>query len=296
MTGHFMLLLGTEYGMLAGASLWLKVGFPRLRYGSRGIHAITTSWFTEAGKASSDADEESAETNRMMGLAALQARANWTSLRPLPEVPMGDAVMDNLWPTWRWILSANGSSTRPRPSTSTWPPGTRDYKDLQSKLNRAPKSVRDCDPGRRRCSPRWNRSIGRRAVEKPMLGRYRWKRSSAKAPWGGLPRQGSENRSRGGHQDHGAVPKVRRRKNLPMRVSGSSGEAETAGRLQHQNIVTIFDAGEETKPPTRHGVPQGQDLRDHSQGRQSVAHPGRCSIWPAWLRPLACASAERGAP
>ena len=59
--------------------------------------ALTTKRFlvTEAGKLKSD--DESAETNRMMGLA-LQGQGQLdAAFDRFRRVPMGDAVMDNLY-------------------------------------------------------------------------------------------------------------------------------------------------------------------------------------------------------
>ena len=92
----FILLLGVEFGLLSGAAMWLKLVFPAtlLLLGHLGL---TTKRFlmTEAGKIK--ADEESAETSRMMGLA-LQGQGQLDmAFDRFRRVPMNDAVMGNLY-------------------------------------------------------------------------------------------------------------------------------------------------------------------------------------------------------
>ena len=80
-------------------------------------------------------------------------------------------------------------------------------------------------------------------VEKPMLGRYQVEKSSARARWALFTSVATEDQSRRRDQDHGAVAGIRRDELADVRSAFPRGE--TAGRLNHPNIVTIFDAGEE---------------------------------------------------
>ena len=92
----FAALLVAEYGLLSGGSLWIKLVFPAVVL-VLGHLALTTKRFllTEAGKVK--ADEESAETNRMMGLA-LQGQGQLDmAFDRFRRVPMGDALLGNLY-------------------------------------------------------------------------------------------------------------------------------------------------------------------------------------------------------
>ena len=94
--GLLVLLLATEFGLLSASATWLKLVFPAVAL-VLGHLALTTKRFlmTEAGKVKSD--EESAETNRMMGLA-LQGQGQLDmAFDRFRRVPMGEAVMGNLY-------------------------------------------------------------------------------------------------------------------------------------------------------------------------------------------------------
>ena len=92
----FVLLLAAEFGLLSTAATWIRLVFPATAL-VLGHLALTTKRFlmTEAGKVKSD--EESAETNRMMGLA-LQGQGQLDmAFDRFRRVPMADAVMGNLY-------------------------------------------------------------------------------------------------------------------------------------------------------------------------------------------------------
>ena len=96
-TGALLLLLvGGEFVLLSGASMWLQLMLPAALL-LIGHLALTTRRFlvTEAGKLKSD--DESAETNRMMGLA-LQGQGQLDmAFDRFRRVPMGDSLMENLY-------------------------------------------------------------------------------------------------------------------------------------------------------------------------------------------------------
>ena len=91
----FVALLAAEFGLLSVGAKWLELVFPAAVL-LIGYLAITTKRFlmTEAGKLKSD--DESAETNRMMGLA-LQGQGQLDmAFDRFRRVPFTDALMDNL--------------------------------------------------------------------------------------------------------------------------------------------------------------------------------------------------------
>ncbi|HSV78750.1 MAG TPA: CHASE2 domain-containing protein, partial [Ramlibacter sp.] len=263
----FVVLLGVEYGLLAGASTWLQLVLPATLL-LVGHLALTTKRFlvTEAGKLKSD--EESAETNRMMGLA-LQGQGQLDmAFDRFRRVPVNDEVMANLnnlaldFERKRQFNKAQAVYEH----MAGFDPG---YKDLQARLNRARNLSETVILGGGGSHPGGTLLLEGGAVEKPMLGRYRVEKELGKGAMGVV--------YLGKDPKIGRVVAIKTLA-LSQEFEGEEladarerffREAETAGRLQHQNIVTIFDAGEE------HDLAfiameflKGRDLVDHCREGQ----------------------------
>lgn len=287
-----LLLLGSEYGLLAGASIWVRLVFPAALLVA-GYLLITTKRFlvTEAGKVKSD--EESAETNRMMGLA-LQGQGQldmaFDRFRRVPLEPgIGDALMDNLYNLaldFERKRQFNKAQAVYEHMASYKP----NYKDLAAKLNRAKNLSETVILGGGTAHPGGTMLLDGGAVEKPMLGRYQVEKELGKGAMG-VVYQGKDPKI-------GRVVAIKTMA-LSQEFEGSDlddarerffREAETAGRLQHQNIVTIFDAGEE------HDLAyiameflKGKDLADYCRPGQLLPVPQVLSIVERVARALAYA-------
>ena len=239
----FFTLLGTEFGLLAGTSLWLKLIFPATLL-LIGHLALTTKRFlmTEAGKLKSD--EESAETNRMMGLA-LQGQGQLDmAFDRFRRVPMGDAVMGNLY-SLALDFERKRQFNKAEAIYEHLAAYNKDYKDLKIKMSRAKNLSETVMLGGSGAHPGGTMLLDGGAVEKPMLGRYQVEKELGKGAMGVV--------YLGKDPKIGRVVAIKTMA-LSQEFEGSElddvrerffREAETAGRLQHQNIVTIFDAGEE---------------------------------------------------
>lgn len=239
----FVALLGIEFGLLSGAALWLKLVFPATLL-LIGHLALTTKRFlmTEAGKIKSD--EESAETSRMMGLA-LQGQGQLDmAFDRFRRVPMNDAVMGNLY-SLALDFERKRQFNKAEAVYQHMAAYNKDYKDLQSKLNRAKNLSETVLLGGSGAHPGGTMLLDGGAVEKPMLGRYQVEKELGKGAMG-IVYLGKDPKI-------GRVVAIKTMA-LSQEFEGDElvdarerffREAETAGRLQHQNIVTIFDAGEE---------------------------------------------------
>ena len=239
----FVVLLGTEFGLLSGGATWVKLVLPAMLL-AIGHLALTTKRFlvTEAGKLKSD--EESAETNRMMGLA-LQGQGQLDmAFDRFRRVPMGDAVMGNLY-NLALDFERKRQFNKAEAVYQHMATYDKDYKDLQSKLNRAKNLSETVMLGGSGSHPGGTMLLDGGAVEKPMLGRYQVDKELGKGAMGVV--------YLGKDPKIGRVVAIKTMA-LSEEFSGDElvdarerffREAETAGRLQHQNIVTIFDAGEE---------------------------------------------------
>jgi serine/threonine-protein kinase len=239
----FIGLLGAEFGLLSGASTWVQLVYPATLL-LIGHIALTTKRFlvTEAGKLKSD--EESAETNRMMGLA-LQGQGQLDmAFDRFQRVPMGDEVMANLY-NLALDFERKRQFNKAEAVYEHMARHNRKYKDLETRLNRAKNLSETVILGGGGTHPGGTLLLDGGAVEKPMLGRYQVEKELGKGAMG-VVYQGRDPKI-------GRVVAIKTMA-LAQEFEGDEladarerffREAETAGRLQHQNIVTIFDAGEE---------------------------------------------------
>lgn len=243
-TGAFFLaLLAAEFGLLAGNAMWLKLIFPAALL-LLGYLALTTKRFlmTEAGKIKSD--EESAETSRMMGLA-LQGQGQLdASFDRFRRVPMNEAVMGNLY-SLALDFERKRQFNKAQAVYEHMAAFNKDYKDIKSKLSRAKNLSETVMLGGSGSHPGGTMLLDGGGVEKPMLGRYQVEKELGKGAMGVV--------YLGKDPKIGRVVAIKTMA-LSQEFDGDElvdarerffREAETAGRLQHQNIVTIFDAGEE---------------------------------------------------
>jgi serine/threonine-protein kinase len=273
----FVALLAAEFGLLASASIWLKLMLPATLL-VIGHLAVTTKRFlmTEAGKLKSD--EESAETNRMMGLA-LQGQGQLdAAFDRFRRVPMSDPLMDNLY-NLALDFERKRQFNKAQAIYEHMAAWNKSYKDLQSKLNRAKNLSETVILGGGGSHPGGTMLLDGGAVEKPMLGRYQVEKELGKGAMGVV--------YLGKDPKIGRVVAIKTMA-LSQEFEGEEltdarerffREAETAGRLQHQNIVTIFDAGEE------HDLAyiameflKGRDLVDFCKGNSLLPIPKVLSI------------------
>lgn len=237
-------LVGTHFGLMTSKGMWLQLMLPTTLL-LVGHLLLTTKRFlvTEAGKVKSDA--ESAESNRNLALAFQgQGRLDeaWDRFR---RVPMDERLMENVYnlaldferkrqfnkaeAAYRYIAEHNVK-----------------FRDVAQKVARAKQLSETVILGGATSGGRTNTSIMTAdTVEKPMLGRYQVEKELGKGAMG-VVYQGRD-------------PKIGRIVAIKTMALAQEfepdeladvrerffREAETAGRLNHPNIVTIFDAGEE---------------------------------------------------
>ena len=236
-------LIGTHFGLMVSQLMWIQfMGSVALL--AVGYAALTTKRFlvTERGKEKSDA--ESAESNRMLGIA-YQAQGQldlaWDKFR---QCPLNEPVMENLYSLaldFERKRQFNKAEAVFRYMSEFDPK----FRDLETRLNRARQLSETVILGSG--GSRSNASLIDMAgnVEKPMLGRYEIEKELGKGAMGVVYM--------------GRDPKINRvvaikTMALSQEFEGDElvevkerffREAETAGRLNHPNIVTMFDAGEE---------------------------------------------------
>ncbi len=239
----FVALLATHFMLMTGQLMWLQLMLPATLL-LVGHLLLTTKRFlvTERGKVKSD--EQSAESNRMLALAFQgqgQLDMAWDKFR---QVPLSDAVMENLYNLaldFERKRQFNKAESVFRHMADFNPK----FKDLETRVKRA-KAMSETVMLGGSGGGRTNTSILEDGtVEKPMLGRYQVEKELGKGAMGVvyLGRDPKINRvvaiktmALSQEFDEEELADVKER---------FFREAETAGRLNHPNIVTIFDAGEE---------------------------------------------------
>jgi eukaryotic-like serine/threonine-protein kinase len=238
-------LFATHLGLMTSAGLWLQLMLPAtlLVVG----HALLTTkryLVTERGK--ERADTESAESNRMLGLAFQQQGQLDMAFDKFRKAPLNEEVMENLY---NLALDFERRRQFNKAESVFRYMATFDakFRDIGERLNRAKQLSETIILGGS-AAARTNAStmvLQGGAQEKPMLGRYQVEKELGKGAMGVVY--------------GGKDPKIGRVvaiKTLALSAEFEADElteakerffreAETAGRLNHPNIVTIFDAGEE---------------------------------------------------
>ncbi|MCC6532800.1 MAG: CHASE2 domain-containing protein [Burkholderiales bacterium] len=235
-------LIVAHFALMVSKQMWLQfmTAAALLVIG----HALlTTKRFlvTERGKEKSEA--ESAHSNRMLGLA-LQGQGQLDmAFDMFRKLPIDDSVMDLLY-----NLALDFERKRQFNKAESVFRYMADYnpkfRDLEQRLGRAKAMSETVLLGGGTSHPGGTMVLGAGA-EKPMLGRYQVERELGKGAMGVVY--------------GGRDPKINRVvaiKTMALAQEFDADEledvkarffreAETAGRLTHPNIVTIYDAGEE---------------------------------------------------
>lgn len=239
-----LLLVGAHFGLMTTQLMWLQLMVPATLL-LVGHLLLTTKRFlvTERGKEISDLD--SAESNRMLGLAFQGQGQLDMAFDKFRKCPLNHQVMENLY-NLGLDFERKRQFNKAESVFRYMAEYDSKFRDLEARLNRAKQmseTVMLGGPGAVRGNASLLDASGN--VEKPMLGRYQVEKELGKGAMGVvyLGRDPKINRvvaiktmalSQEFEEDELAEVKER-----------FFREAETAGRLNHQNIVTIFDAGEE---------------------------------------------------
>ncbi|MCF8151686.1 MAG: CHASE2 domain-containing protein [Sulfuritalea sp.] len=242
--GLLVALVATHFALMTTQLMWLQLMVPAtLLLVGHLLLTVKRFAMTERGKEKSDAD--SAESNRMLGLAFQGQGQLDMAFDKFRKCPMDEALMENMYnlaldferkrqfnkaeAAFRYIFDFNPK-----------------FRDIETRVNRARQLSETIILGGGG-GGRSNASLIDTAgnVEKPMLGRYEIEKELGKGAMGVVYL--------------GRDPKINRIvaiKTMALSQEFEADElvevkerffreAETAGRLNHANIVTMYDAGEE---------------------------------------------------
>ncbi len=238
--GVLIALLGTEQFLMVGQKVWLRMVSPAMLL-FIGHLAITTKRFLLTEREKIAAETDSAYSNRMLGLA-FQAQGQLDmALDKFRKLPVDDSVLELLYnlaldferkrqfhkavSVYDYVLSHNAK-----------------FRDIAERKKRAQQIDQTVVLGARQTA---GGTMVLEGGEKPTLGRYLVEKELGRGAMGTvyLGRDPKINR-------HVAIKTMAlsqefEAKELEEVRERFFREAETAGRLHHPNIVTIYDAGEE---------------------------------------------------
>jgi CHASE2 domain-containing sensor protein len=241
--GTLIVLLGVHFALMTTRGTWMQLMVPATLL-LVGHLALVTKRFIVTERAKLRSDESSAESNRMLGLA-YQGQGNldmaWDKFR---QVPMSDALLDNLYSLaldFERKRQFNKAESVLRHMHGFNPK----YRDLEPRLSRAKQLSETVMLGGTGGSA--NASILGQGgtVEKPMLGRYQVEKELGKGAMGVVYLGRDPKIGRVVAIKTMALAQEFEPDELAEVKERFFREAETAGRLSHPNIVTIYDAGEE---------------------------------------------------
>ena len=243
-TGLFVVLFATEIGLMASQAVWLKLmtASTLLVVG----HALLTTkryLVTEATKRRLDVD--SATSNKQLALQFQQQGQLDMAFEYFRKCPVEESLLEAVY-----VLAGDFESKRQfTKSTAVYEYiASKDpsFRDIKNKVNRA-KQLSDTIVigGSAAAAGAASTMLLDGSISKPMLGRYEVEKELGKGAMGVVYL--------------GKDPKINRTvaiKTMALSQEFEADEldevkerffreAETAGRLDHPNIVTIYDAGEE---------------------------------------------------
>jgi CHASE2 domain-containing sensor protein len=236
-------LLAVHFGLMTARGVWMPLMVPATLL-LLGHLALVTKRFIVTERAKLRSDENSAESNRMLGLA-YQGQGNldmaWDKFR---QVPMSDALLDNLYNLaldFERKRQFNKAESVFRHMHGFNPK----FRDLEQRLSRAKQLSETVMLGG--ASGGTNASIlgAGGTVEKPMLGRYQIEKELGKGAMGVVYLGKDPKIGRVVAIKTMALAQEFEADELAEVKERFFREAETAGRLSHPHIVTIYDAGEE---------------------------------------------------
>src|SRR5882672_10065592 len=240
----FVALIAAHFALMVTQLMWIQL-MAAVTLLVIGHLALTTKRFlvTERGKEKSDID--SAQSNRMLGLAYQGQGQLDTAFDYFRKLPLEDGIMDplyNLALDFERKRQFNKAESVFRYMADHNPK----FRDLEQRLTRAKAMSETVILGGAGGShPGGTVILPGGGVEKPMLGRYQVEKELGKGAMGIVYLGKDPKIGRVVAIKTMALSQEFEADELAEVKERFFREAQTAGRLAHQHIVTIYDAGEE---------------------------------------------------
>ena len=240
--GLLVALIAAHFVLMTNAGIWLQLMAPAALL-VIGHVALASKRFIVTERAKRDSDASSADSNRMLGLAYQgqgQLDLAWDKFR---QVPTSDALLENLYSLaldFERKRQFNKAEAVFRHLHGFKP----DFRDVETKIARSRQLAETVVIGGAAGHPGGTLALDG-AIEKPKFGRFVVEKELGKGAMGVVylgkdPKIGREVAIK-----TLAVAQEFEPEELADVKERFFREAQTAGRLAHPNIVTIYDAGEE---------------------------------------------------
>jgi eukaryotic-like serine/threonine-protein kinase len=243
--GLLVALFATHLALMTSAGLWIQLMLPAALL-VVGHALLTTKHYLVTERGKEKADTESAESNRMLGLAFQQQGQLDMAFDKFRKAPLNEEVMENMYSL---ALDFERRRQFNKAESVFRYMSTYDskFRDIAERLGRNKQLSETIILGGS-SSARTNAStmvLQGGAQEKPMLGRYQVEKELGKGAMGVVYGGKDPKIGRTVAIKTMALSEEFEAEELKEAKERFFREAETAGRLNHPHIVTIFDAGEE---------------------------------------------------
>lgn len=240
----FVTLLAAHFELMVGRGMWLQLMLPASML-LMGFLVLDAKRFLVAERGKLKSDAESAESNRMLGLAFQGQGQLDMAFDKLRKVPLDDSLMEvmyNLGLDFERKRQFNKAESVFKYMADFNPK----FRDLEKRIEQSRQMSETIILGG--ASSRGNDStlkLDNAGISKPMLGRYEIEKELGKGAMGVVYQGKDPKISRIVAIKTMALAQEFDADELEDVKARFFREAETAGRLNHPNIVTMYDAGEE---------------------------------------------------
>jgi CHASE2 domain-containing sensor protein len=238
-----MAIIASHYLLMTSHAIWIPLMSPALLL-VLGHLLITTKRFlvSEHGKIKSD--EESSESNRMLGIAFQGQGQLDMAFEKFRKCTLDEAVMEAMY-NLALDFERKRQFNKAHGVYQYMSKHNKGFHDIETRMTRAKAMEETVMLGGSAVHAGGTLVLDGGGVEKPMLGRYEVEKELGKGAMGVVYLGKDPKISRVLAIKTMALAQEFEEDELEEVKQRFFREAETAGRLSHPNIVTIFDAGEE---------------------------------------------------
>ncbi|MEM5530456.1 serine/threonine-protein kinase [Gammaproteobacteria bacterium AS21] len=240
----FLVLVVGEIYLLASAKIWLSLTGPAL-FLALGYLCITFSQFLDTQRGKQNSDRDSAEGNRMLGLSFQGQGQLDIAFEKFQKCPLDKGMMQLLY-NLGLDFERKRQFSKAAVVYQYMQSFELNYRDIVKRVEQAQKMDGAIVFGApSQDGPGQSMVVDAQNIEKPMLGRYQIESELGKGAMGIVYKGRDPKIDRVVAIKTMALTQQFEESEIEDVKARFFREAETAGRLSHPNIVTVYDAGSE---------------------------------------------------